>query len=155
MIDTPHIVQTAAQSTAVIHITVPRDQIRHVMGPGHTELMAVLGAQRIVPTGSWFTRHFKIDPEVFDFEIGVPTKETVAPAGRVTAGQLPATIAARTIYHGPYEGLAAGWKEFDAWIVAQGRKTDPSLWETYLTDPSADPDTATWRTEFTRPLTIG
>jgi effector-binding domain-containing protein len=153
MIDTPHIVQTPVQSTAVIHITVPRDQIQHVMGPGHSELMAVLNAQGVVPSGRWFTHHFRMDPAIFDFEIGFPVTEPVAAAGRVTPGQLAATTAARTIYHGSYEGLASAWRELDAWIASQGRAKGPSLRETYLTDPSSHPDPATWRTELTRPLT--
>ena len=33
MIDTPRIVQSAAQITAVIDLTIPRDEIRNVIGP--------------------------------------------------------------------------------------------------------------------------
>ncbi len=152
MIDTPQIVRTAAQAAAVIRITVPRKDIRSVMGPGLRELLATLDAQGIVPAGPWFTHHLRMDPDTFDFEIGVPVAEPVAAAGRVTTGQLPAATVARTVYHGPYEGLPAAWPELDGWIVAQGRTAGPSLWETYLTDPTANPDPATWRTELTRPL---
>ena len=59
---------------------------------------------------------------------------------------------ARTIYHGPFEGLAAAWGELDAWIVAEGHKPGPSLWETYLSDTAANLDSATWQTELTRRL---
>lgn len=109
MIDTPQIVQTAAQTTAIIRITVPRAEIRRVMGPGLAELMATLGKQGIVPTGPWFTHHLKMAPEIFDFEIGVPVTERVTPEGRVSAGELPAATVARTIHHGPYEGLPNAW----------------------------------------------
>ena len=44
MIDPPTIVQTVAQKTAVIHLTIPRAEIRHVMGPGLKELMGALAA---------------------------------------------------------------------------------------------------------------
>ena len=40
MIDTPEIVQTTAQQTAVIHLTIPRDQIQTVMGPAIEEVSA-------------------------------------------------------------------------------------------------------------------
>jgi hypothetical protein len=40
MIDTPRITQAAAQRTAVIRLTVPRKEIRNVMGPGIGELTA-------------------------------------------------------------------------------------------------------------------
>ena len=42
------------------------------MGPGYQELMDTLTAQGIQPTGPWFTHHLRMDPEVFDFELGVP-----------------------------------------------------------------------------------
>jgi effector-binding domain-containing protein len=152
MIDTPQIVQTMAVATAIIRLTVPREQIRTVMGPGLRELMAALRAQGIAPAGPWFNHHLRMDPATFDFEICVPVTRPVAPAGRVTPGLLPAATVARTVYHGPYEGLGAAWAEFDTWIAAQGRRPAPDLWEVYLTDPQANPDPATWRTEFNRPL---
>jgi hypothetical protein len=43
-----------------------------VMEPGLGELMDTLKAQGIASTGPWFTHHLKMDPEIFDFEIGLP-----------------------------------------------------------------------------------
>jgi hypothetical protein len=45
MIDTPQITQTATQLTAIIRLTIPRAEIRNVMGPGIGELMAAVAAQ--------------------------------------------------------------------------------------------------------------
>jgi effector-binding domain-containing protein len=152
MIDTPTILKTEAQTVAVIHITVPREAIREVMGPGRKELMDTLAAQGITPAGPWFSHHLRMDPRTFDFEIGVPVSAKVTPAGRVKPSELPAATVARTIFHGSYEGLGNAWGEFTRWITAAGKTAAPSLWETYLTDPGANPDPSTWRTELTRPL---
>ncbi len=152
MIDAPQIVKTAAQPAAVLHLTVPRTEIRKVMGPGLREVMAAVAAQGVTPTGPWFTHHRRMDPDVFDFEIGVPVAVCVAPAGRVLAGALPATTVARTVYHGPYEGLGAAWDELMAWIAAQRRTPAPNLWECYVAGPESNPDPATFRTELNRPL---
>lgn len=152
MLDTPQIIQTTAQLTAVIHLTVPRAEIQNVMGPGISEVMAAVAAQGVGPAGPWFTHHLRMDPEVFDFEVGVPVNTPVVAVGRVKPGQLPAARVARTVYHGPYEGLGPAWGEFEAWITAHGHTMAPDLWEVYVTDPSADPDPAAWRTEFNRPL---
>jgi effector-binding domain-containing protein len=70
----------------------------------------------------------------------------------VTAGQLPATKVARTTFHGPYEGLAAAWGEFDKWIESSGNKPAVDLWESYIVGPKSNPDPTTWRTELNRPL---
>ena len=152
MIDTPHITQTAAQQAAIIHLTIPRDEIRNVMGPGLSEVMAAIAAQGVAPAGPWFTHHLRMDPDTFDFEIGVPVTKPVAAAGRVKPGQLPAAKVARTVFHGDYEGLGAAWGEFQAWIVANGHTTGPDFWECYLAGPEVNPDPATWRTELDRPV---
>ena len=152
MLDKPQIVRTDAQLTAVIRLTIPREEIRNVMGPGIAELMAAVTAQGIAPAGPWFTHHLRMDPDTFDFEIGVPVRAPVSPAGRVRAGHLPAATVARTVYHGPYEGLGAAWAEFDAWIAAEGHTPGVDLWECYIAGPESSSDPATWRTELNRPL---
>ena len=152
MLDTPHITSTDACQTAVIHLTIPRSDIRHVMGPGIAELMATVAAQGIGPAGPWFSHHLTMHQDTFDFEIGVPVTGAVTPAGRVTSGSLPGGKVARTVLHGNYDGLAAGWEEFLAWITSNGYDGAPDLWEVYVKGPESDPDPATWRTELNKPL---
>jgi len=152
MIDTPQITQTTAQLTAIIHLTIPREEMQNVFGPGIGELMATIAAQGIEPAGPVFTHHLKITPESFDFELSVPVSRPVVARGRVKPSQWPAMKVARTVYHGPYEGLPAAWGKFMGWIEAEGHKPAPDLWECYMTHPDSNPDPATWRTELNRPL---
>jgi effector-binding domain-containing protein len=154
MIDAPRILQTHPKLTAIIHLTVPRSEIREVMGPARAELMEAVASQEIAVTGPWFTHHLKMDPEIFDFEVSVPLAGVILPVGRVKPGQLPASKVARTIYHGPYEGLGAAWGEFVDWIEANGHTPAPDLWECYLTGPEMDPDPETWQTQLNRPLVV-
>ena len=127
MIGKREIVQTAAQLTAIIHLTIPREEIRNVMGPGVNELMATIAAQGITPAGPWFDHHLKMDPDIFEFEISVPVTAPVAAAGRVKPSQLPAATVARTVYLGPYEGLGDAWGEFVDWITAEGHTPAPNF----------------------------
>jgi effector-binding domain-containing protein len=152
MIDTPQITQTAGLLTAFVHVTVPREEIRKVMGPGLDEVRAAVAAQGIAAAGSWFTHHLRMDPAVFDFEICVPVATPFATAGRVEARQWPATTVARTVYRGDYQGLGAAWREFDAWIAGKGYTPRPDLWECYLAGPESGSDPSSWRTELNRPL---
>jgi effector-binding domain-containing protein len=152
MLDQPEIVQTAAQAAAIIRLAVPRTEIQATMGAAFQELMAAVAAQGMAPAGAWFTHHLRMDPEVFDFEIGVPVAGPISPAGRVVPGGLPAATVARTVYHGPYEGLGAAWAEFDAWLAAAGHTPGPDLWECYAVGPESSPDPAAWRTELNRPI---
>jgi effector-binding domain-containing protein len=153
MIEEPQITRTAARQVAMIRLTVPSSEIHDVMGPGIREVMDTLAAQGITPAGPWLTHHVRRPTDVFDFEICVPVTTPVVPAGRVKPGMLPAATVARTIYHGPYEGLAAGWGELMSWIEAKGHTPGEDLWEIYAVGPESGSDSSTWRTELNRPLT--
>jgi effector-binding domain-containing protein len=152
MIDTPHLTETADQLTAVLHLTVPRGEIQNVMGPGLSEVMAAVMARGLTPAGPWFTHHLRRPADTFDFEIGVPVQTPLTATGRVTPGLWPAMRLARTVYHGGYEGLAAAWGEFLAWVKGSGHTPSPDLWERYLVGPETSPDPADWRTELNQPL---
>lgn len=154
MIDAPQVVESAEQLIAFIPLVVPRAEIQTVMGPTIREVYAALSAQGIAPAGPWFTHHRRRPAETFDFDVCVPVAAPVAATGRVQPGQLPAARVARTIYHGPYEGLAAAWGEFSAWVAASGHTPREDLWECYLTGPESSPDPANWRTELNRPLVV-
>jgi effector-binding domain-containing protein len=152
MIETPRIIQTQAQAAAVIRLTVARREMMKVFGPAAGELMAALAAQGVEPAGAVFAHHLKMSPDAFDFELGVKVTSPVKATGRVKPGELPAAKVARTIYHGPYEGLPAAWAEFDKWMRANGHEQAGSLWELYSVGPQSMPDPAGWRTELSRPL---
>ncbi len=152
MIDTPQLIQTEEQLTAVIHLTVPCAEISNVMGPAIAEIMSTIAAQGAAITGPCFSYHQKRPTDIFDFEVGFPVRQPITAAGRVKMSKLPAVKVVRTIYQGGYEGLGAAWGEFCKWIEAAGLNVQESLWESYLTDPESNPDPDTWRTELNRPL---
>lgn len=152
MIDEPGILHVDAQITATIRLRIPRAQMQTVMGPAIGEVMGALAAQGVKPGGAVFSRHFRMDPELFDFEVGVPVGRLVHETGRVQVSLLPAAKVARTIYRGPYEGLGEAWGEFEEWIAAEGHECAAGLWECYVAGPESGADASQWRTELTRPL---
>jgi len=154
LIDPPVITNTTPQLAAAIHVTVPRSEIRSVMGPGLTEVMTAVKGQGVGPTGPWFTHHLKMNPSTFDFEICVPVSAPVTPTGRVVNREIPSVKVARTIYQGPYERLADGWKEFDRWMTANGHVAGPDLYECYTVGPESSAEAASWRTELRRPVVV-
>ena len=152
MISIPQIFQTEAEAAAVIHLTVPRSEMRKVFGPAVGELMAALAEQGVKPSSAVFAHHLKMSPDTFDFELGVKVSAPVKATGRVKPGALPAVKVARTVYSGPYEGLPSAWGEFNKWLKANGYEQAENLWEVYLVGPQSSPDPANWRTELNRPL---
>lgn len=151
-IDPPEITETTEQRAAVIHVEIPRGQMQEAFSSAVHELMGVLEDRGIDPLGPVFAHHLEIDPEVFDFEVGVPVAEEVDEEGRVKPGRLPAATVARTVYRGAYHGLPDAWKEFSAWIEENGHTPGPDAWERYVVHPDSSPDPSAWRTELNRPL---
>jgi effector-binding domain-containing protein len=155
MIESPRVEKNEAQTTAVIRIEVPRAEIQKVMEPAITEVLQVLRAQGVQPTGPLVSYHHRMDPAVFDFEVGFPVGRAVRASGRVVASRLPASTVARAVYRGPYEGLGTGWHELMEWMKAEGHEGGPNLWERYLAGPETGPDSSQWRTELNRPVVEG
>lgn len=148
----PHIIRVDAQPAAVIHLTIPRAEMRSAMGPAIAELMATVKLQGAGPTGPWFSHHVAMHADTFDFDIGVPVSGPVTPAGRVKPGSLPATRVARAVWIGDYSGLPGAWSGVLDWVAAHRFATAADLWEVYLKGPESDPDPASWRTELNKPL---
>jgi effector-binding domain-containing protein len=152
MLETPQIQHTAAQLTAIIRLTIPRSEIQTVMGPAIGEVLGAIEAQGLKPAGPVFSHHLKMDPEVFDFEVGVPISSPVSATGRVQPGQLRAAKVVKAVYQGPYEGLEGAWDELCGWIASQQLAPAPDLWEFYVIAPDSSPNPRDWRTELNQPL---
>lgn len=152
MLDKPRIVQTERSPTAVIHLTIPRDRIREVMGPAIAEVMSVVQSQGIGPAGPLYAHYFATDDDSFDMVVGVPITGELQPSGRVQAGELPEAMVARVNFRGPYEDLHDGWAKFDEWIRLNRHIPRQDLWERYLKGPESGPDSSQWVTELNRPL---
>lgn len=151
MIDTPTIAQVPAQRTATIHLEIPGMDMPKHMDPAIQEIMRVLSEQGVKPNGPMFTYHHRMPNETFDFEVGFPVDAVIQPSGRVKPSELPAVKVARTIHHGPYEGLHGAWTAFGAWVKENGLDTEPRFFERYLGDPSQQ-DPSEYRTEINRIL---
>ncbi|MFN0006621.1 MAG: GyrI-like domain-containing protein [Planctomycetota bacterium] len=152
MIDVPQIVPAESQTAALIRLTISRAEMQAEMGPAIREILGVVQAQGLTPVGPVFAHHFRLDPKTFDFEVGVPVAKGVKAVGRVKPGKLPAAEVVRTVYHGPYEGLEAAWKELRTWITAKQLATANDFWERYLAGPESGADAKKWKTELNRPL---
>jgi len=148
MITTPEVIQTKEQATASIHLTIPgRDMPKH-MDPAIKEILKVLADQGMQPAGPMFSYHYRRPSDTFDFEIGFPVAKAIKPDGRVMNSKLPAERVVRSVYQGPYEGLAQAWPELQTWVRAQKHSEMGRFWECYLTNPVEVTDPKKYRTEL-------
>jgi effector-binding domain-containing protein len=158
MIEAPEIAQLPHQTAAVIHITCPREKIQSEVGPAIKEILAALAVEGQKPAGPMFMHHLTMSGAHFDVEVGFPIGVSLRTNGRVKTSGLPAARVARTIYHGPYEGLFTAWDDFGK-RLAHDKLVDPdvlspiaTLWERYLIGPETSSDPSQWRTELNLPL---
>ncbi|MCB9797222.1 MAG: SRPBCC domain-containing protein [Alphaproteobacteria bacterium] len=147
-IELPRVQELAAQPAAVIHLTVRPQDMERAMDPAVQELLAALGEQGLGPVGPMFTRHLRVTPGQFDFDLGFPASAPVTPTGRVQAGERPALRALSTVYRGPYEGLPKAWATLNAWARVEGLGLTGGVLEVYTRGPESSPDPADWQTEL-------
>lgn len=143
----------APQATLTIHLHAPVEGIPAACSQALPEAWNAAEALGLAPSGPPFVRYFTMPPGEVDFEAGVPIAERPATGlGRAEPGELPGGDVAEAWHVGPYGTLHQTYDALMRWIGEQGRAPGGSMWELYWTDPSAEPDPATWRTEVVVPL---
>ena len=154
----PQIQERAAQPYVGIPSTVTMDTISTAVDGGFPELFGWLASQGIAPGGPPFIRYLVIDMDGdLQIELGVPVSTPVTGSGRIQPGVLPAGSYAVLRHAGSYDGLVASNGALQEWAAGHQVEFDTrdtahgSVWggrvEHYLTDPSQEPDPATWETD--------
>ena len=90
--------------------------------------------------------------EVVEVAAGFPVSGAVQPAGDVVPMELPGGRAVTTVHVGPYDTLHETYAQMREWMAAQGLTPADHMWEVYLTDPSTEPDPASWCTRIFQPV---
>jgi len=114
-------------------------------------LLARHGAQ---PTGMPITMYHAIAPEddLLPIEVGWPVAMPLPVEGRIGIGTLGGVTVARTVYRGPYDTIAEAFAAVAGWIQQHGHETAGAPWETYLTSPNEETDSAATLTDICWPI---
>lgn len=148
MISSPQVISTNELITAVIHLVIPgRDMPKH-MDPAIQEVIKAITGQGVTMTGPMFSYHHRRPSDTFDFEIGFPVSKVIKPEGRVINSKLPAAKVVRSVYQGPYEGLAQAWPALEKWVRTHGYGETGRFWESYLNNPNEVNSPNEYRTEL-------
>ena len=140
------------QPAAVVRAEVPMEELRTVFDRGFGEVMRVAGAQGIAITGPPFGFYPRMPTDTVEVAVGFPVSATVTPDGDVTPFELPGGRVVVGMHVGTYESLEASYRELTEWAAVEGHSLAGHMWESYLTDPRAQPDPASWQTRITWPL---
>ena len=137
-----------SQQTAVVRGHVRGDELSDFFGRAFGTVMEALAAQGVDATGPPMAYYPAMPDEMFDVEAGFPTATAVEPVGDVVPLVLPHGRVARGVHLGPYDTLTETYDALFAWLAERGESPGEQMWESYLTDPSTEPDPANWRTEI-------
>jgi AraC family transcriptional regulator len=107
------------------------------------------GAQQAGPPFSRF--HEYAQDEVI-IEAGIPVCCAVTGEGDIRSSELPAGEVAQTVHVGPYDELMKVYPALVEWFTLQGKQSNGSPWEVYLTDPGNEPNPSKWQTEINWPV---
>ena len=140
------------QPAAVVRAEVPMEELRAVFDRGFTEVMRVTQTQGVAIAGPPFGFYPRMPTDTVAVAVGFPVSAPITPDGDVTTFELPAGRAVTGIHVGPYDSLPATYRELTEWAATEGHPLADHMWESYLTDPQAEPDPATWQTKITWPL---
>jgi effector-binding domain-containing protein len=141
-----------SQPAAAIRREVPMAEIREVFDRGFPQVMEAIMAQGAAVAGPPFGFYHRMPGDTVDVSVGFPVATPVEASGDVQPFELPGGRAVTGVHVGPYEELERTYGELMAWVQSEGLELAVGMWEQYLSDPSAEPDPATWQTRIVWPL---
>lgn len=140
------------REVAVVRVDLAPEALPTAIGEAIGEIEARMTEAGVELAGPPFARYLSLSPTRIEAEIGCPVWRPAPHVGRVYPGQLPGGRVASIIHVGPYDTLEDTYTRLTAWLADAGIQGSGPMWEVYWTDPVAEPDPATWRTEILIPL---
>lgn len=149
------LVELSPQPAAAIRYMANMSKMGEGMGEVFGKLMQYLQSHRIQPAGMPFSTYPAMEPdEQGNWQIisGFPVAEPIQPEGDIMSFDLQGGRAAAPTHVGPYETLEQSYRDLSQWIEEHDLTPAGAMWETYLTDPNAEPDQSKWRTAIYCPV---
>lgn len=150
--DDCRLVELEACNTAVVRATVALAELPQFFSGAFPAVIAALAGQGVVPVGPPFTWYAGPPTDDVSLEAGFVVPRPIEPAGTVVPSRLPGGRVVQTVHVGPYDTMHATYDRMRTWMLDHDLIPTMSMWEVYLTDPAADPDQSTWRTEIWWPV---
>lgn len=140
------------QAAAAIRAEVPMAELRTLFDRAFGEVMRAAGAQGVGIAGPPFGFYPRMPGDTVAVVVGFPVAGPITADGEVEPFELPGGRVVTGTHVGPYDGLAQTYGQLAAWAESEGLTLAEGVWESYLSDPSAEPDPKTWRTLIVWPL---
>ncbi len=146
-----HAEAKSAQVTAVARATLTVAEIGPWLGKTYGAIAGLLASRQAGPAGPPFARYHLLGEGRFEVEAGFRATRPIEGNGDVQPSELPAGQVAVTLHTGPYDEMELAYQALVSWVSEHGGELAGDPWEVYFSDPSTEPDPATWRTEIVQP----
>ena len=140
-----------AQATAVARATLTLAEIGPWLGKTYGVIGGLLADRQAGPAGPPFARFHVLGGGRFEVEAGFPASRRIEGDGDVQPSELPGGQVAITLHVGPYDQMEPAYMALASWVSERGWELVGDAWEVYFSDPSTEPDPATWRTQIVQP----
>lgn len=140
------------RDAAIVRVEIAQAELKDAIGVALREIADAGREAAVAWAGPPFVRYLSWGGPRLVAEVGVPVTRPMPHLGRVESGRLPGGTVASVIHVGPYETIAATYGQAMQRIGELGHAPTGPMWEVYWSDPSAEPDPSTWRTEILIPV---
>lgn len=140
------------RQTASIRFEVPMAELRDAFDRGFASIVQAVESQGAEIAGPPFGFYPRMPRDTVAVVVGFPVTGSFNADGEVEPFELPGGRVITGTHVGSYESLAQTYEQLMAWAREQGLTLAERMWESYLSDPGAEPDPATWRTLIVWPL---
>jgi AraC family transcriptional regulator len=136
----------------IIRSRIARSDIAKTLGQSLGRIVKYAGTAGAQIAGMPFARYPEFGEGVLTMEAGMPLRAAAAGSGDIESFTLPAGRTAVAVHQGPYDQLPQSFGAFERWMKEQGLVQNGAPWESYVTDPGQEPDSAKWITEIYWPV---
>lgn len=98
--------------------------------------------------GAAFTRTFKFEKGILEFESGYPVPPKTKGEGEIVSVELPKGKVVTTTHIGPQDSSEKAYEAIHAWMEKNKAKEAGAPWEVYLSGPGVAPEKAKMRIFF-------
>ncbi|MGE0589379.1 MAG: SRPBCC family protein [Cyclobacteriaceae bacterium] len=150
-------VQTQPMSYVGISTTIGTEDgnaISAQMGKSFGELMTMLGRAKVSMTGVPMCLYPKYDEEAKQMEMvcALPVSPGSKVPTKYQVMEIPGGKAVKAIHMGDYHTLESTHQQVNTYIAFKKLEINGVPWESYVTDPGVEKDTAKWITEVYYPV---
>jgi effector-binding domain-containing protein len=88
----------------------------------------------------------------YDLEAGIPVNNLIESSATIVCKVIPTQNTVMATFRGPYDKTSIAYESIERYLKDKKIAATGPPWETYITDPLSEPDTARWQTNVYFPV---